>query len=115
MQRVRRNGKNQRFGASRMKFHNLEQNTPEWLEFRRTHIGASDAPIIMLGNKEALLKKKIEGKESFKTKAMQRGHDLEPMGRMMFEEGRGAEFPPAVITHDVLQWMSASLDGICQE
>ena len=25
----------------------LQQNTPEWLEFRRLRIGASDAPVIM--------------------------------------------------------------------
>ncbi len=95
-----------------MKFHDLEQGSPEWHEFRKCHIGASDAVQIYKGYGEKLLAQKLSGKKTFTTPAMQRGHDLEPIARNRFNEQRGLGMEPAVVTHDVLEWASASLDGL---
>lgn len=98
-----------------MKFHDLEQGSKEWLEFRRTHVGASDSPKILSGATERLIQEKVHGKSGYKSEAMQRGHDLEPVARGLFEEKMGVKFSPAVATHGAIPWFSASLDGICQE
>jgi predicted phage-related endonuclease len=65
----------------------LEQNTSEWLEYRSSHIGGSDAPIICdlspWKTMEQLYLEKtgFSSKQSFMTAKMQRGHDLEPRAR----------------------------------
>jgi len=94
----------------------LQQNTPEWLEMRRSHIGASDAPIIMglspWKTPLQLWEEKVNGKESFKSEAMQRGHDLEDDARACFESMTGSIVMPKVMFHDTRGWQMASLDGI---
>lgn len=103
-----------------MKQINLVQGSPEWLEFRRTKIGASDAPIIM-GESPwktpfELYSDKIYGVENFRNRAMQRGVNLEPLARKVFEETTAFELtPPMVVQSDEFDWMIASLDGINEE
>lgn len=94
----------------------LKQNTPEWLEFRRTRIGASDVPAIMgvspFDTPYTLWSRKlgiIPPKE--KTFAMQRGSDLESEALRCFNNEMGLSLSPQVVIFRCYEWMMASLDG----
>ena len=81
----------------------LQQNTNEWLEFRRNKIGSSDAPIIMgkspWKTPHQLWEEKMGIKDSFfESQAMRRGKDLEPEARTAFEEQTGLVMWPDVLT-----------------
>ncbi len=59
----------------------MQQNTPEWLEYRKTKIGASDAPILMNCSPwsspyDLWMEKKGMKAPKKMTPAMQRGIDL---------------------------------------
>lgn len=110
--------------SSKMKIINLAQGSQEWIDFRRTHIGASDAPVIIglspYRSIEQLYLDKTQGDEQKKTSSMQRGNDLEPVARDMFLEafknysGEDLDLFPTVIQSDEHSWMIASLDGLDQ-
>lgn len=89
------------------------QGSDQWLELRRTKITASDAAVIMglspWKNKIQLYYDKKNKIESNKTSAMQRGIDLEPIARDLYEIKTGIEVIPKVILKD---WAMASLDGM---
>jgi len=95
----------------------LIQGTQEWLEVRKTHIGASDAPIIM-GDSPwktcyQLWEEKLDLCEQPRmNSAMQRGHDLEPIARQVYNDHTGNCAEPEVLFHPEHKWMMASLDGI---
>lgn len=94
-----------------------EQNTPEWLQFRKNKIGASDAPIIMgvspWKTQYGLWLEKLDLTSSqVKTKAMERGNDLESVARMMFMLDTGIEVNPKVMVHPSIKFMMASFDGM---
>lgn len=96
---------------------NLTQNTPEWIKFRHSHIGSSDALCIMgqspWKSESDLFDEKIGlGIEKETTFFMQRGKDLEPIALQKFEEVIGILMMAKVFIHDEYEWMSASLDGI---
>lgn len=97
----------------------LEQNTPEWLEFRKTKIGASDTPSIMgvspWTTPLQLWEKKLGFKESKTTWSMEQGHKNEQYARFTFEEDFGKSFPPKVFVSDEYPWMMASVDGISED
>lgn len=94
----------------------LEQGSERWKQFRRKHIGGSDAPIIMgvspwkkpLG----LWKEKYLGEGCFVNDAMRRGAELEPVIRAEYERISGKQVYPAVVVHKHLHWLMASLDGM---
>src|SRR5271157_3831078 len=94
----------------------MEQNTPEWLEFRRNKIGASDAPAIMgespWKTPYQLWEEKIYGKATEQNKAMARGTALEPAARYVFETMTLLNVKPKVMVHPERSWQIASLDGI---
>lgn len=94
----------------------LIQNTPEWLEFRRKKIGASDAPVIMevspWKTPYQLWLEKTGTSNSSTTPHQQRGHDLEETARQVFEKRTGMIMFPKVMLHPSFDWMMASLDGI---
>jgi putative phage-type endonuclease len=94
-----------------------KQNTPEWLEFRKDKIGASEAAIIMgvspWSTPYQLWCEKMgisDPKEL--SAAMQRGHDLEQKARDFFEQESRIPIYPKVVLHPALDWMMASIDGI---
>lgn len=95
----------------------LEQGSEAWLQFRRTKICASDAPII-LGLSPwltaiELYKEKLGLREPRPiNSAMQRGMILEPKARNIFENKYGILMTPEVIIHPIDDWMMASLDGM---
>ncbi len=95
----------------------LQQNTKGWLDFRKDKIGSSDAPIIMEKSPwktpHQLWEEKVGIKEeSFETRTMQRGKDLEPLERKKFEEKSGLVVWPDVLIHTEYDFIIASLDGI---
>lgn len=99
-----------------MKIINLEQNTPEWLKFRRSHIGASDASVIMRTNPYKSIKKlwrdKVLGEKEYENAAMNWGKDQEANARIHFEIEHKCAVWPQVVIHPEHDWMSASLDGL---
>lgn len=95
----------------------LEQNTPEWLAFRKGKIGASDCPFIMgtldYKTKTKLWREKVGlDSETVSNFAMERGKKLEPEARDRLIEITGIDFSPKVIVSNEFPWMMASLDGL---
>ena len=95
----------------------MRQNTPEWLEWRKTKIGASDAPIIMRISPwctpyQLWLEKMGLAPSKEMTPAMQRGLDLQDAALDEFARMTGLDMFPEVKTHKQHPWMIASLDGI---
>lgn len=93
-----------------MKVLELNQNTPEWEEFRRAHIGASDAPAICgidpNRNQYKVWKEKVLGEKCYETSAMRLGKELEPKARLMAQEFYEMDFPPLCILNEkeATQW-----------
>lgn len=94
----------------------LQQGTPEWLEWRRQGIGASDAPTIMGENPwksaDDLLQEKCSGENTRPNAAMARGNALEPEARKRYETKVGAAFTPACLQSVKQEWLRASVDGM---
>lgn len=92
------------------------QQTPEWLEMRKTKVGASDAPVIMQVSPWTtpyqLWQQKLGLAENKSNFAMQRGLEMESKARDAFEQMTGIMIQPKVKMHKDLDWMMASLDGI---
>lgn len=99
-----------------MRFEDVQQNTPEWLELRKRYIGASDTPII-LGVSEfktpfQLWQEKTGQVESnFESFATSKGHNLEDIARMHHEQLTGIATKACTFTHPIHTWLSCSLDG----
>lgn len=97
---------------------NLNQNSPEWHEFRKRHIGASDIASIMGVSPyktcyELYLEKtSLFIDESAPSSAMMEGQKREPEIRQWFEQETGIALMPQVIESVEFPWLSASLDGI---
>ena len=93
----------------------LQQNSPEWLEWRKDKIGASDAPCIMgVGFKtprQLWLSKKgmLEDEDNV---WMKRGRDMEKEALEAFEQETGLLMFPLVMTSKIWPWQTASMDGI---
>jgi len=97
----------------------LEQNKSDWLEFRKTRIGASDAPIIMGDSPWTtplqLWSRKLGIEpEQEENGAMRRGKELEPIALRKFNKEYGFDCKPAVVVSSKIDYMSASLDGLYQ-
>jgi len=95
----------------------LIQQTDEWLEMRKNHIGASDAPVIMLVSPWKTPAMLWEEKMGIKmrvpaTEAMNRGLQLEEKARVEFEKETGIYVFPQILKHPKIEYMIASLDGI---
>jgi putative phage-type endonuclease len=95
----------------------FEQNTGEWLSWRREGIGASDAPVIMglspwQKEGELLLLKTGQKAERPANDAMERGKRLEPLARQAYVEHTGVAVEPMCVQSREHAWMRASLDGL---
>lgn len=100
-----------------MKIIELEQNTPAWSAFRRSHIGASEASAILgcspwTTSYKLWLRKVGLEPEQHQNSAMQRGHALEQEARDTFINSIACPVSPLVAVHDEYEWMSASFDGL---
>jgi len=104
-----------------MKLCQLTQKTKAWIDFRRLHVCASDAPAILgmspYKKISDIYKEKTQGFEQITNPYMQRGLDLESIALEKFEKETGLIFFPAVAIHENNDWMAASFDGvtICRE
>jgi len=94
----------------------MEQNTDDWLAWRKEGIGASDTPIILGVSRfktpfilwsEKLGLLKAEG-ESYITEL---GHRFEPVARSEFALKEGIDLEPTLVEHKDMTWLRASLDG----
>jgi putative phage-type endonuclease len=95
----------------------IEQNTQEWLEMRKNHIGASDAPIVMgispYKTPYRLWQEKLGIIEPEPENVAQaEGKRKEPIARKVLEEELQMPLFPKVLTHRQRSWMMASLDAI---
>ena len=95
----------------------MDQNTDDWLEWRRSGIGASDAPIIMGESKymtahELYLDKigtpVIKKQNDF---IINLGHRFEPRARAHLNLMYDWEYEPQVVEMAEYPWLRASLDG----
>ena len=103
-----------------MKIHNgLIQGSPEWLEFRKSHLGASDAGTIMGLNPWStslqLWQEKCLGWTKDVNDAMRRGTNMEEKARDAYSIQTGRLVSPAVGTCEVHAFISASFDGISSD
>lgn len=104
--------------------HNLVQGTPEWYQYRTTHLNASDAPAMMgvspYKTRAQLVKEYATSIAQEVTGEMQRrfdeGHNTEEAARYLIEEQIGEELYPIVMSYEVdgLK-LSASLDGLTMD
>jgi putative phage-type endonuclease len=95
----------------------MKQNTTKWLEYRRSKIGASDAPAIMRVSPwsspyDLWMEKMGLLPEKTITPAMQRGIDLQDKALDCFAKITGLNTFPDVKVHPEHDFMIASLDGI---
>lgn len=100
-----------------MKTLKLTQGSEEWLEWRKTGLGASDAPIIMEESPwktpYELWLEKTGKKEPVKANKWQlRGLDLEEAARRCYIKKTGNAVFPLCAQHEQYPWLLASFDGI---
>jgi len=92
------------------------QGSEEWKLWRRSHIGGSDAPTIMGVSPYKTMKQlwgeKVLGFEQSDNPYMQRGRELEPEARKMYEFFTDRCVPPYVMEHPHYKFLSASFDGM---
>lgn len=100
-----------------MQILDLQQGSQEWLDMRKTHIGASEISCIAGTNQYRsaydLWLEKTGKKEPVKAnEAMQHGTKNEPLARKKLEEITEFDFSyTPVLTHDEHDFMLCSLDG----
>lgn len=95
----------------------LAQNTDEWHDWRKKHVGASDVPAIMgtcdFKNAEAIFRSKVYGEKFEGNWATQRGKALEPVVLAMLEDKFECRFDQPSVEFPGWKTLSASLDGLC--
>lgn len=96
---------------------NIYQNTPEWEEYRKDKIGASDVPYILglspYGTAFEWWQKKCGFVKQLYTSAMKAGHDIENTLRIDASLKYETIFTNPVFQHPEYSWACASLDGFC--
>lgn len=96
---------------------NLVQGSPEWLEIRRKHLTASEAPILFDLSPYATRLQLFEWKAlgiplpTGPDFILQRGHDAEEAGRKWIEREMGHSLKPAVLLSLLHPDLMCSLDG----
>jgi putative phage-type endonuclease len=93
--------------------HEITQGCPEWHALRKTKITATDAAVIVGAShwktRIQLYHEKLSNDPPAPpNERMQRGIDLEPMARDLYNLKTGCNTKPAVLVKD---WAMASLDG----
>lgn len=94
----------------------IEQGSPQWHEFRKNGIGASECAAIFgkckYNTPFQLWEKKVYDIETEVNPAMIKGSQMEPIIRQQAESVLGEEFPAACGIHEKHEFIRASLDGI---
>ena len=100
----------------------LQQNTPEWHEWRHKGIGASDARAAISkpgtrGRAKLLAEKRAPEppEDSFTTEAMDLGTKLEPEARRLYNERHQTNVRPVCVQSTEYPWLRASLDGLSED
>jgi len=101
----------------------MDQNSQEWLDWRKKGIGASDAPVIMGTTKykhqtaKRLWAEKTDQINPEKSNEFikRKGHELESRGRAYIELITDSKFPPMLMVHPGYSFIRASLDGYNEE
>jgi putative phage-type endonuclease len=101
-----------------MRVVNLEQRSDDWLLWRESGLGSSDAAVLWFGKHfgkdvDTLLAEKrgLARKYKKKSAAMEKGIELEPKIRDIYEKWTGQKAEPLCALHDEHDWLKASLDG----
>lgn len=97
------------------------QRSPEWLQWRKGRLMASEISAIMGENpsgwataEDVFMDKLGLGKERVVTDAMQNGIDNEGTALAMLNEQLGVKFKPCVVESTEYPWLGASLDGYAE-
>lgn len=95
----------------------LDQRSPEWLAWRKTGIGASDAAAILGKSLWSTPQELWEQKRGLREPQpmniyMQRGVDFEDEAREFFEDKLGTLFAPICAEHDEASFIKVSYDGV---
>lgn len=95
----------------------LEQGSPQWLAWRQTGLGCSDAPAIMGESpwktpRQLWLEKTGQAALEDSTFAMRRGQRMEPIARQLYQDRTGRVVRPCCGRHEQYAWLLASLDGL---
>lgn len=105
-----------------MKIHNVAQGSIEWLNLRKGVITGTKAKDVFKADNLPLIDKLIaelgsaEVEESYVTQAMQRGKDLEPIVRLIYEQKGGVKVDEVgFCTHDKYDWIGYSTDGFIKQ
>lgn len=97
----------------------LNQGTPEWHEYRRQHIGASDSSALMGINPFrtplSLWEEKVLGWEPLVNDKMRAGTCGEEEARACYEKIMGYEVFPLVAECEKHPFLSASFDGVTKD
>ena len=99
-----------------MKVINVLQNSPEWLEIRKSHFTASEA-VAMLGyskyqtRQELMTEKKYGTKKDGFNPLFQAGHEAEAEARIVIEQEYGEIYPITAVSSENPKLL-ASLDGM---
>jgi putative phage-type endonuclease len=95
----------------------VDQNTDEWLDWRRQRIGASDVAAILgcspyMDKVELWLDKTGQAPpKQISEFAKQRGGEVEAQLRARYSLHTGRDYQPRLAVHDEYEFISASLDG----
>lgn len=98
----------------------IVQGTPEWHEWRRGKITASDIPSI-IGDADFSTPTEVwaiktgRAKEKESNYVMQRGSDVEPRVRALYALENDVDVSPVLAEHDEVKFLGASLDGHNEE
>jgi len=97
----------------------LEQGTEEWLEWRYSGIGASEASTVMGDNRfqspSELLYQKRNKINTQPNEKMRLGKSLEPYARDLYIEETGMLVGPLCLQSKEYSWLIASMDGITDD
>lgn len=95
----------------------LDQRSPQWHQWRRKHITASNIAAICghhpYKTPLAVYEEMVTGKEPFLNQAMQHGIDTEDEARQWAIFQSGIDFKPICATSEEIPWAAASIDGYC--
>ena len=91
----------------------------EFVESRRSYLGASDAPVIMgvspWKTKIQLWEEKLGLSKDEDSFVKKRGRDMEPEARDSFALYTGHMVNPALVVHDTISYLCANLDGLSSD
>ncbi len=92
----------------------LEQDSQEWLAWRRGGFGSSDMAALLgmgMGKVSQVISSKWGTVERRPNAKMLRGKQLEPAARHLYMHHTGKKVEPVCLEHTFFAWARASLDG----